>query len=145
MTEPDKAYEKDGRKILVCEDDETVTDFLIRFLGRQGGFCVDVARNGQEALEKFRSNRYLLILLDVKMPVMDGMETLKRLKEADKNADVIMMTAWPEVEAAKEAVRLGARDYIVKPFDLAYLTSVLASKIPSAEKAHKKDKAKESR
>jgi len=75
-----------------------------------------------------------LVLLDIKMPGMDGISTLKRIKEIDKNIGVVMITGFPEAENAKEAMELGAYDYIVKPFDLTYLKLVVLTKLLTSSK-----------
>lgn len=116
-------------KILVCDDDKAVSDFLERFLKKEGYAQVDIALSGEEALEKISKDKYQLVLLDIRLPGMDGLQTLKRIKEIDSSITVIMITGFAEIESADQAKKLGAYDYIVKPFDLAYLKLVVLTKI----------------
>ncbi len=115
---PKKDYEKE--KILVVDDDPAVNSLLKDFLTRKG-YQVITASSGEEALEKFRDQRPMLILLDIKLPGMDGIVTLKRLREMDDKVGVIMITGVQEQEAFEQVKKLGAYEYIVKPFDLDYL------------------------
>ncbi len=114
---------KKGRqadKILVVDDDRAVSSLIKDFLQKKG-FNVSVASSGEEALGKFKAENPLLVLLDVKLPGMDGMVTLKRLREIDEGVGVIMVTGARDQETFEEAKKLGAYEYIVKPFDLEYL------------------------
>lgn len=117
------------KKILICDDDNAVSDFLARFLKREDFTDVDTAASGEDALEKIKNSPYRLVLLDVKLPGISGIETLKRIKEYDKSIGVIMITGFPEMSMVEEAMKLGAYDYIVKPFDLAYLKLVVLTKV----------------
>jgi two-component system response regulator AtoC len=123
-----------GKKILVCDDDSTVSYFLKHFLENEGYGQVDTVSTGEEAIEKVKQNHYHLILLDIKLPRMNGIEVLKRIKETDSGAHVIMITAFPEMKNAEDAVKQGAYDYIVKPFDMAYLKLVVLSKMVGISK-----------
>jgi len=117
------------KKILVCDDDKAVSNFLGRFLKKEGYIQVDIALSGEEALEKITKDRHQLVLLDIRLPGMDGLQVLKRIKEIDNNITVIMITGFVDIESADQAKKLGAYDYIVKPFDLAYLKLVVLTKI----------------
>lgn len=116
-------------KILVCDDDKAVSGFLELFLKKEGYPQVDIASTGEEAIEKITKDRYQLVLLDIRLPGMDGIQTLKRIKEINPNINVIMITGFPEIETAEQARKMGAYDYIVKPFDLAYLKLAVLTKI----------------
>lgn len=118
-----------NKKILICDDDKAVSDFLKRFLEKEGYSEVETAATGEEVLEKIQKNEYHLIFLDIKLPGIDGMETLKRIKEFNKDIGVIMITGFPEISLVEQATKLGAYDYIVKPFDLAYLKLVVLTKV----------------
>lgn len=117
------------KKILVCDDDKAVSGFLERFLKKEGYTEVETAITGEEALEKIKKQYYNLVLLDIKLPGIDGIEALKRIKEYDKSIGVIMITGFPEMSMVEDAMKLGAYDYIVKPFDLAYLKLVVLTKV----------------
>ena len=117
------------KKILVCDDDKAVSNFLGRFLKKEGYIQVDIALSGEEALEKISKDRYQLVLLDIKLPGIDGIEVLRKIKEINKDIGVIMITGFPEESIAQEAMKEGAYDYIIKPFDLAYLKLSVLTKM----------------
>jgi len=104
-------------KILVVDDEAPIREMLQRGLTQIGGYCVEVAQNGQEAIEKFEKDIFDLILTDLKMPEMDGLELLKLIKGTRPEVIVIMMTAYGSIETAVEAMKGGANDYITKPID----------------------------
>ena len=126
---PEEKTTPNIKKILVCDDDKTVSDFLARFLKKEGYSELETSATGEDALEKIRKNHYDLVLLDIKLPGIDGIETLKQIKEINKNIGVVMITGFPEMELTEQALKLGAYDYIVKPFDLAYLKLVVLTKV----------------
>ncbi|HJX38494.1 MAG TPA: HD domain-containing phosphohydrolase [Anaerolineae bacterium] len=101
--------------ILVVDDEKVVGAILERYLSQMGYTCV-TALDGTEALEKLKIHACALALCDVRMPGMDGIELLKRIKEYDESVAVIMVTAVDNREVAVEAMRAGAYDYLMKPF-----------------------------
>jgi heterodisulfide reductase subunit A len=103
-------------RILVVHDEPIVRDSLKDWL-TEDGFQVDAAESGPDALEKLTKQSYHLMLLDIKMPDMDGVEVLKRAKEMRPDLAVVMMTAYATVETAVEAMKIGALEYLMKPFD----------------------------
>lgn len=114
------------KKMLIVDDEPEICSWLSSLLTERG-FKVITAYSGEEALLKVTEEMPWLILLDIKMPGMDGVMTLKRIREIDENIGVIMITAIEDIELAKETKRLGAVDYITKPFTLEGLeTSILA-------------------
>ena len=104
-------------QILIVDDEEIICSILARRLTREGYACV-TANNGREALQYFYKHPFSLIISDIKMPEMDGLTLLKRVKAANPKMMVIMVTAFPEIDLAVEAVHLGAYDFIIKPADL---------------------------
>jgi DNA-binding NtrC family response regulator len=102
-------------RILVIDDEEIVRISCRKCLAPEG-FEVDVAANGADGLRLAREHQYDLILTDLKMPDMDGMEFLLTMKGMRPEAKVIMITGYSTVEHAEEATRLGAYNYIEKPF-----------------------------
>ncbi|MFO7751553.1 MAG: FAD-dependent oxidoreductase [Desulfobacteraceae bacterium] len=102
--------------ILVVDDELIVRDSLKEMFEFEG-FSVSAAGSGQEALDLLEEGEFSLMLLDIKMPGMEGTEVLKRAKEKDTDLSVIMMTAYATVESAVETLKVGAHEYIVKPFD----------------------------
>ena len=119
---------KEG-SILICDDDKSVNNFLERFLKQKGYLSIQSVGTGQAAIEIIKKEDIKLVLLDIKLPDMDGIETLKKIKEIKKDMNVIMITGFPEEATAREALKLGAYDYIIKPFDLAYLELCVFTKI----------------
>jgi len=120
-------------KVLIVDDDKSVRNFLERFLKQKGYLWVWSVTTGKEALEIIQKDGIKLVLLDIKLPGMDGIEVLRKIKEISKDTDVIMITGFPEEATAKEALKLGAYDYIMKPFDLAYLELCVFTKIVAKE------------
>jgi DNA-binding NtrC family response regulator len=111
-------------RILVVDDDPLLRDFLAETLNRTG-YSVSLASTGEEALEKIRKEDCDIILSDVRMPNMDGMELLKTAKTSLPDAKVVMMTAYGTVQNAVEAMKLGAFDYVMKPFSIDEIELVL--------------------
>jgi two-component system response regulator AtoC len=105
-------------RILVVDDEALVRDIIKKGLSQMGGFSVEVAQNGPEAIEKIEKDVFDLVLTDLKMPGMDGLELLKNIKGTRPEVMVILMTAYGSIETAVEAMRIGANDYITKPIDL---------------------------
>ncbi len=112
------------KKILVIEDDATVRDVLLAFLGNKG-FEVTLAQNGESGLDLLRAEKFDLIFTDLVMPGISGMEVLKAVVASKIAVPVVVMTAYGTVQTAVEAMRIGAFDYITKPFNLDELMIVL--------------------
>jgi DNA-binding NtrC family response regulator len=113
--------------ILVVEDGKSQREMLCEFLSDQG-FDVSDADRGDKALERVKNDYFDLLLLDFKMPGMDGMQVLEEVKHINPEIDVIMMTAYGTVETAVKAIKTGAADYITKPIELEELL-ILIEKI----------------
>ena len=107
----------ESMKILVVDDEALIRDMIKRGLSQMGGFSVEVAQSGPEAIEKMEKDVFDLVLTDLKMPEMDGLELLKTIKGTRPEIMVIMMTAHGSIETAVEAMKIGADDYITKPID----------------------------
>ncbi len=105
-------------RILIVDDEAAMRQSLYDWL-REDGYDVDMAASGEDAVAMAQEKNWDVILLDLKMPGMDGLETLKRLKakEIDTEAEVLMMTAYATIDTAVEAMKEGAFNYLVKPFD----------------------------
>ena len=116
-------------KILVVDDDKTVRGFLELFLKTKGFANIVSAENGEDAVKIVEKENVKLILLDVMLPGMNGVEVLRKIKAINKDISVIMITGYPDEEKAKEAIREGVYDYIIKPFDLFYLELILLTKL----------------
>ncbi len=103
-------------KILIVDDEISVRTSLEEWF-LEDGFKVETAEHAEEALNKMHAGPYDLILLDIKMPGMDGITLQKKIKEIDSQAIIIIMTAYASVDTAVEALKQGAFDYVTKPFD----------------------------
>jgi nitrogen regulation protein NR(I) len=112
------------QRILIIEDDETVQDVLRSSLARKG-FETVIARSGEAGLDLLRNDKFELVMTDLVMPGMSGMEVLKKVIASKVQVPVIVMTAFGTVQTAVEAMRIGAFDYITKPFNLDELMIVL--------------------
>ncbi len=104
-------------RILVADDEENVRKLLAAVLTREGCQVVTVS-DGREAVEQFRKMRPDIVLMDIRMPGLNGIESLKEIRSIAADATVILMTAYASMETAVEALRQGAFDYVIKPFDL---------------------------
>jgi len=109
--------EKESQRlsILIVDDEEDILNILKLILTKEG-YQVDTALDGKQALQLFRKKSYDIVLTDLRMPEMDGMELLERIKEIRPETEVLIMTAYASVDSAVLAMKKGAADYIVKPF-----------------------------
>ncbi|MFM2067280.1 MAG: hypothetical protein RLZZ584_2189 [Pseudomonadota bacterium] len=119
-------------RCLIVDDEEIVIRSCRRILAGAdlgaagaGGVTVDAARSGPEALRQIEQQRYDVVVLDIMMPGMDGLEVLQRVKEAHPEVEVIMVTGLSQVQTAVKAMKLGAFDYLPKPFDPDELAHVV--------------------
>lgn len=108
------------KKVLIVDDEDDVRLFLRDFLCDRE-FDVETASNGEEALDKFPQFKPDIILLDIMMPGLDGLQCLEHIRKKDTKVVVIMITALKDEARMSQAKKLGAHDYIVKPFSLNYL------------------------
>jgi DNA-binding NtrC family response regulator len=106
--------------ILIVDDELIVRESLTKWF-REDGFRVESAENAATALKKLQAGRWNLMLVDIKMPGMDGIELLQRVRETNKNVIIIIITAFATVDTAVKALKEGATDYITKPIDPDYL------------------------
>ena len=103
------------RRVLIADDEEGIRESLGLILSEE--YDVTFAKDGEEASAKMRREPFALVLLDIKMPKLDGLDIVKRLKGNSRHAPIVMLTAYQSVELAKEAIKLGAADYLPKPFE----------------------------
>ena len=104
----------DKNRILIVDDDDVVRRSYLRSL--EGTSCqVAAARDGEEALATMEQNPFDVVLLDMRMPGQDGLSVLRTIKQKWPESEVVIITGYPTVDSAKEAVRLGAYDYVAKP------------------------------
>lgn len=119
--------------VLVCDDQDEIRAVLAEFLTSRG-YKVTTAKNGLDALELLESTPGIeVVLLDVSMPVMGGMETLSQIMSRDPHTNVLMMTAVADSEIARQALKIGAFDYVVKPFDFVAIEGIIAACLSHSE------------
>ena len=109
------------RRMLIVDDEQDICDCLQQFFSGRG-FAVTWAFSGEEALERLHGESPDVILLDIKLPGLSGMEVLKRLKTFNPHVRVIMVSALDQDDLREQARRYGASAYVTKPFDLSDLT-----------------------
>jgi len=105
------------KRILICDDEEGIRESLKLILTEEAKYDLDFSDSAKDAIEKIKDPGSDLVLLDIKMPKMNGLKALKQIKAIQKDLPVIMVTGYDSMETAKEAIDKGASDYIVKPFD----------------------------
>lgn len=105
------------KRILIVDDEEGYRKVLLNSL-TDIGYETKAVKNGFEALEEIKRQRYSIILLDVKMPGMDGIELLDHMQRMRFNSHIVIITAYTDQDIAKEAVRKGAKKVITKPFSM---------------------------
>ena len=117
-------------RILIVDDEQELVKFLAEEF-KDRALDVDTALNGLEAVESVMAKSPDIVLLDVRMPGMDGIAALKKFKDINPVLKVVMMTAFQDEKIMEQARALGAIDYIKKPVSLAYLDTVIMGKISS--------------
>lgn len=115
-------------KVLIVDDQYGIRVLLYEVFGKEG-YETFQAANGREALEIVTKQSPDLVILDMKIPGMDGLEILKEIKKIDKGIKVIMMTAYGELDMIKEATELGAITHFTKPFDIDELRLAVRSQL----------------
>jgi len=131
-------------RILVIDDDESIRKVLVAILEDEG-FAVDTAENGKTAIKKSNEKFYNLALIDIRLPDMEGTELLTKLKDTIPKMRKIMVTGYPSLQNAVEALNKGAHAYIVKPFDLKKVIAVIKEQLwkQQEEKEYSQEKVKE--
>jgi DNA-binding response OmpR family regulator len=110
------------RKILVVEDDHRLSESIISVLDKEGNVC-EPAYDGQMAMKYFQQGLYNLILLDLNLPKINGIDLCRRFREQNPSVPIIIITAFGDIDSKMEAFGLGADDYLVKPFHLKELSA----------------------
>ncbi len=124
--------EKPVCKILTVDDVEGIDSFLYEFFSARG-YEVFNAMSGKEAVEIVKKEKPRIVLLDIKMRGMDGIETLKKIKDIDKTVAVIMVTGEKDDDIMKQARDAGADDYVTKPLSLEYLDRLVSLAVINLE------------
>ena len=127
------------RSVLIV-DDEIYIRMTLSFALEKLNFSVDTAASGTEALNKLAEKSYGLMLLDLRMPGIDGMEVLKRVPEIRPEVKVVIITAYGSVEAAVEAMKLGAVDFLQKPFDPEEVRKLVSSLLDQSSQETSRDR-----
>jgi DNA-binding response OmpR family regulator len=110
--------------ILIIDDEQTLCNLLKSEL-EQYRYLVDTADSGETGLDKIQQKRFDLIILDIRMPGMDGLEVLKKIRENDLANKVIMLTGVDELKIARDSLQLGANDFLTKPYDIKTLMACI--------------------
>lgn len=130
---------KEKLKILLADDEKELSRAVGTIL-KYSNYDVDIVYNGKEALEKVNENIYDVIILDIMMPVMDGIQTLKEIRKNNIKTPIILLTAKSQVDDKVEGLDAGANDYLTKPFDkkelLARIRVLTRQKKENNEKYH---------
>lgn len=134
--------EKPKVRILVIDDEAIIHESCGRVL-KEEGYEVETALSGREALEKLKEKRYDLVLSDIKMPGMSGVETLEKMRKDIPDITVVMFTGYSSVDTARDSMKLGAFDYIPKPFTPEELLSVVKKALHKEAAAQKKKQIRE--
>ena len=121
--------------ILVVDDEEQILHLLSDYL-EAAGYRVQCQVRGPLALERIEKNRFEIVIVDLKMPGMDGLEVLKRAREMDESISAIVMTGYGTMDTAVHAMKLGAEDYLLKPLELEALTLAITRFLEPACFAH---------
>jgi len=119
-------------KILLVDDAPIIRLKLKNILVKAGATIVGEANNGQEAIEKYQQLKPDLMTMDIVMPIKDGIQALEEILTLDKGAKVIMVTAIDQRDSLMKAIRLGAVDYIVKPFEDARVVEAVSKALGQA-------------
>jgi len=129
-------------KILVIDDELDIREGLYDLLTLEGGYTVELAHNGTEGLRKLEGTAYDLVLLDLMMPDISGMDVLRQVRLSDSETPIFMITAYGSVEAAVDALKLGANDYFSKPSDneklIIEIDRMIARRLLEYENTHLK-------
>ena len=131
-----------GERILVVDDDPNIREACVEYL-KMNRYSVDESKNGEECLRQLKQDYYQIILTDLMMPGIDGIGVLKAVKKEYPQSDVIIMTAYGTIENAVEAMKLGAYDYITKPFKIDELGMLIDRCLEKQRLAREVDELKE--
>jgi two-component system response regulator AtoC len=115
----------DKTRLLLIDDEDTIRTLLANELAAHG-YEVEEAASGQAGLEKIAGARFDLVVLDIRMPEMDGLEVLKNIRAQNVALKVVMLTGVDELKIARDSLQLGANDFMTKPFELKNLIACIS-------------------
>jgi DNA-binding NtrC family response regulator len=116
-------------KILVVDDEEVMREFLLEVFSSHNPMC---AENGEEALRLLKENAISVVITDLKMPRMDGLELLQRIKSFNPSIQVIVVTGYASLQTASDCIRAGAADFLKKPFSIAQIRNSVSKALEAA-------------
>ncbi len=123
-----------AKNLLVVDDEKSICQILALFFGKKG-YAVTEAHSGEEALEKIKANKPDIVLLDMNMGGMNGIDTLREILKLHPTLGVVMASGEEDEEKVHKAMEIGAYGYVLKPFDFLYLELVVAAKFSIAERS----------
>lgn len=126
--------------ILVVDDEQSILEMLSDFLGEDEGYIVSRAPDGEAGLEKMRKQHFDIVLMDIRMPKMDGHTLIKKARQLGIETDFIIMTGYGTIESAVKMMKMGAVDYLTKPFNLEHVLFVIEK---TSERRHLIETAKQ--
>jgi len=131
-------------RILVVDDDESVRKVLATILEEEG-YAVDTAKNGREAIKKSKAKFYNLALIDIRLPDMEGTRLLTKIKDTTPKMRKIIITGYPSLQNAIEALNRGAHAYVLKPFDMEKVLEIVKEQLRKQwrEKKYNQEKVTE--
>ncbi len=115
----------ENNRILVVDDEEIIRQLLVRTFG-ENGYHVEAIEDAEAVLKRIKEGSFNLLIIDLKMPKVGGMDVLKEMKNVNPYIEVIIITGYPTIELAVEAVKIGAFDFICKPFDLEQMKTTVS-------------------
>jgi len=118
--------------ILVADDHKGVRRLLFEVLSKEG-YVVELAASGKEAVEEVQKNNPRVVLMDIRMPGLDGLETLKKIRRRGNSVEIVLMTAYEAMDIIREAKKLGVSHFITKPFDIDEIRCLVRTILAEAE------------
>lgn len=120
-----------SKKIMIVEDSSLMIAVISNFIKKEEkDFEIITASNGEEAIQKYNAEKPALVFMDIKMPGMDGITALEKIRESDSNAKVVMCTSLKEPEQEERAKKAGCAGYIMKPFSRQDIVDAINNNIP---------------
>lgn len=128
-------------RILVVDDDESIRKVLAIILEEEG-YAVDTAKNGKEATQKSKTKFYNLTLIDIRLPDVEGTELLTKMRDTTPKMRKIIITGYPSLKNALEALNKGAHAYVMKPFDMPKVIEIIKEQLTKQKEEMKYDQKK---